>query len=163
MEVFRFTAELEKMTGRFAWTYVEFPHDVKKLYGKRGTVRIKGTINGVPMDRALMPRKSGIHMIVLGADLRKKARANVGEEARFEVWLNTRPEEVVLPQELSETLDFFPDFKKGWQRITPGMQRSICIWINSGKTEATRAKHVAEVFKRFETGHAWFNRTKRGS
>lgn len=160
-DVIRFTAVLEKMPGRFAWTYVEFPHDVQQLFGKKGSVRIKGTINGVPMDRALMPRKSGIHMIVLGTDLRKKARVVVGQEARFEVWLNTKPQEVVLPQELAETLDFFPEFKKGWQRITPGMQRSIVIWINSGKTERTRAKYVGEVLKRFETGHAWFKRVKK--
>lgn len=155
-DIIRFTAELEKMKGRFAWTYVVFPHDVKKLYGKRGTVRIKGTINGVPMDRALMPTKSGFHLIVFGADLRKRARVKAGDRARIEVWLNTRPNELNLPEELSETLNFLPEFKAGWERITPGMRRSILIWLNSGKTVATRAKRVAEVLRRFETGHPWF-------
>ncbi len=43
-----FNAPLERMTGRFAWHFVEFPHDVKELFGKRGEVRVKTLINGVP-------------------------------------------------------------------------------------------------------------------
>ena len=155
-EIIRFTAELEKMSGRFAWTYVEFPHDVQKLYAKKGTVRVKGTVNGVPMDRALMPTKRGVHFIVFGVDLRRKAKIKVGDHVKIELWLNPDPKKIELPEELSETLDFFPDFKKGWKGVRPGMQRSICIWINQGKTVATRSKRVAELLKRFDTGHHWF-------
>lgn len=155
-DVIKFSATLEKMPGRFAWTFVEFPHDVEKLFGKRGSVRINGTINGVPMDRALMPTKSGYHLIVFGADLRRQAKVKAGDTARFEVWRNPRPNEIQLPEELQETLDFFPDFKAGWEGMRPGMKRSMLIWINSAKTLPTRAKRVAELLKRFETGHAWF-------
>ncbi len=155
-EVIRFTAELEKMPGRFAWTYVEFPYEVEKLFGKKGVVRVKGTVNGVPIDRALMPRKSGYHMIVLSAELRKKAKVEVGEKATFEIWLNERPDELELSEELKETLEFFPEFALAWKKLTPGMKRSMCIWINSGKTVATRAKRVAELLRRFDSGHPWF-------
>ena len=155
-KVIRFTAELEKMKGRFAWTFVEFPHEVHKMFGKKGTVRIKGTINGVPIDRALMPTKSGYHIIVFGTELRKKAKVKVGDRAVFEVWLNKKPDELELPRELKETLDFFPELAAGWARMKPGMKRSILIWINSGKTVHTRAKRVAELLRRFETGHRWF-------
>lgn len=158
-KIIRFEAVLEKMKGRFAWTFVDFPHDVEKLFGKRGAVRIKGTINGVPLDRALMPTKSGYHVIVLGTDLRRQARVKPGDTARFEVWLNDRPDELVLPAELQETLDFFPEFKAGWERMRPGMKRSILIWVNNGKTVPTRANRVAEILRRFETGHSWFKPT----
>ncbi len=157
-DIIRFIAVLEKMSDRFAWHYVEFPHDVEKLFGKRGTVRVKGTINGVPMDRALMPRKSGYHMIVFGTELRKKAKLVMGKEAVIELWLNTKPDEIELPEELQETLDFFPEFATAFKKVKPGMKRNMCIWINQGKTVATRAKRVAELLKRFETGHPWFKR-----
>ena len=160
-DIIRFTAVLEKMSGRFPWHFIEFPHDVEKLYGKRGTVRIKGTINGVPMDRALMPRQSGYHMIVFGTELRKKAKVKVGDTVKIEVWLNTKPLELDLPEELSETLDFLPDFKTGWERAKPGAKRNMLIWIKQGKTVATRAKRVAELLRRFETGHTWFRRTEK--
>lgn len=158
-DVFRFTAVLEKMPGRFGWTFVEFPHDVQALFGKKGAVRVKGTVNGVPMDRALMPTKSGYHVIVLGIDLRRRAKVKAGDRAAFEVWRDPRPDVVELPEELRETLDFLPAFKADWERLTPGMKRSILTWVNSAKTTPTRAKRVAEVLRRSETGHPWFQRT----
>lgn len=159
--IIRFTGLVEKMDGRFAWTYVEFPYDVHELFGKKGTVRVKGTINGTPMDRALMPTRSGVHFIVLGADLRKSAKVKVGDRVRIELWRNPRPDRIALPKELKETLDFFPEFKAAWEGLRPGMKRSILVWLNSGKTVQTRAKRVAEMMRRAETGHAWFRPVKK--
>lgn len=149
-----FTAPLERMTGRFAWHFVEFPHDVKELFGKRGEVRVKTLINGVPADRALMPTKSGYHILVFGGDLRKKAGIRkVGDLVNVELWLDPEPDRVNIPEALSETLDFLPEMKAAWNKLTPGMKRNMCYWVGSAKTEATQAKRVAELLRRFESGH----------
>ncbi len=155
-KVIRFAGEVEKMKGPLAWSFVEFPFGVEELFDKKGVVRINGTINGVPIDRALMPRKNGSHVIILSAELLKRAKSNVGEKARFELWLNDKPNELPLSEELKGTIDFFPEFASAWNRLKPGIKRSMCIWINSGKTTATRSKRVGELLKRFETGHPWF-------
>ncbi|MBK8340900.1 MAG: DUF1905 domain-containing protein [Flavobacteriales bacterium] len=159
---FVFTGPMEKMEGRFAWSYLEFPHDVEKLFGRRGMVRVKGTINGVAVDRALMPTKSGYHIIILGGDIRRAAKLKkAGDLAQVEVWLNTEPTKLELPEELAETLDFLPEMKVAWDRLNPGMQRSMCYWVGSAKTVATRAKRVAELLRRFETGHFAVGKQRR--
>ena len=153
-ETYRFTAPLERMEGRFAWSYVEFPHDVQQLFGKKGNVRVKGTVNGVAVDRALMPTKSGYHIIILGGDIRRAAKIKKeGQLVDVEVWLNTEPSKLDIPEELSDTIDFIPEMKAAWDKLKPGMQRSMCYWVGSGKTVETRAKRVAELLRRFETGH----------
>lgn len=153
-QIWTFTAPLERMTGRFAWSYVEFPHDVKELFGKRGDVRVKALINGVAADRALMPTKSGYHILVLGGDLRKKAGIKKpGDQVSVELWLDPEPDRIAVPEALAETLDFIPEMKAAWDKLTPGMQRSMCYWVGSAKTEPTRAKRIAELLRRFETGH----------
>jgi len=153
-QTWTFTAPLERMTGRFAWSYVEFPHDVKELFGKRGEVRVKCLMNGVPVDRALMPTKSGYHILVLGGDLRKKANVKKpGDPVHVELWLDPEPDRINIPEELADTMDFIPEMKAAWNTLTPGMQRSMCYWVDSGKTVETRAKRVAELLRRFETGH----------
>jgi uncharacterized protein YdeI (YjbR/CyaY-like superfamily) len=60
---------------------------------------------------------------------------------------------VELPEELAETLDFIPELKAGWDKLTPGMQRSMAYWVGSAKTQATRAKRIAELLRRFEEGN----------
>jgi hypothetical protein len=119
-------------------------------------------VNGVAVDRALMPTKSGRHILVLGGDLRRQARiTRPGEMVKVELWLDPEPDRIDLPQDLAATLDFLPDLKAGWEKIPPGMRRSICHWVRSGKTEATRAKRIAEILRRFETGHEWFTRSRK--
>jgi hypothetical protein len=153
-QIFRFTAPLERMTGRFAWSYVEFPHDVKALFGERGEVRVKTVINGIAADRALMPTKSGFHILILGGELRKQAGIRKpGDAVHVELWLDPEPHRINIPEALAETLDFLPEMKAAWDRLSPGMQRSMCYWVGSAKTEPTRAKRVAELLRRFETGH----------
>lgn len=153
-KTWRFTAPLERMTGRFAWHFVEFPHDVKELFGKRGEVRVKTLINGVAADRALLPTKSGYHILVFGGDLRKKAGIKrVGDMVKVELWLDPEPDRIDIPLALAETLDFIPEMKAAWDKLLPGMKRSMCYWVGSAKTEPTRAKRIAELLRRFETGH----------
>lgn len=152
-QVFTFTGVLEKLTGKGAWSYVEFPHDVKALYGTRAAVRMKGTYNGIPMDRALLPNKSGYHLIIFSTEMRRKAKLKHGDPVRIEIWRNEKPDELVIPEELAETLDFFPEMKEAWDELTTGMRRGMCIWVGSGKTVETRAKRVAELLRRFENGN----------
>lgn len=153
-QTYKFTAPMERMDGRFAWSYVEFPHDVEKLFGKKGNVRVKGTINGVAVDRALMPTKSGYHIIILGGDIRRAAKIKkVGQLVQVEVWLNTEPTKMDIPEELADTLDFIPEMKAAWDKLNPGMQRNMCYWVGTAKTTATRAKRVAELLRRFDSGY----------
>jgi hypothetical protein len=153
LRTYRFTAPLERMTGRFAWHFVEFPHDVQELFGKRGEVRVKAMINGVAADRALMPTKSGYHILILGGDLRKKAGIRrVGDQVSIELWLDPEPDRIEVPEALAETLDFIPEMKAAWEKLTPGMRRNMCYWVGSAKTAATQAKRVAELLRRLEAG-----------
>lgn len=152
--VFRFTGPMERLSGQFSWYYVEFPYDVEELFGTRSRVRVIGTINGVAVDRALLPTKNGFHIIILGADIRRPAKLkNVGDLVKVEVRENPDPMKLDIPEELEESLGFFPEMKAAWDELTPGMKRSMCYWVGSAKTVATRAKRVAELLRRFETGH----------
>lgn len=159
-EIHRFTATIVRGEGKGAWSWVEFPHDVHALYGTRAAVRIKGTMNGMPIDRALIPTKSGYHVIIVSNGLRKSHKLKDGVPVHVEVWRNENQEEVNVPEELQETLDFMDDLNAAWKKLRPGVQRGICHWISSGKTIETKAKRVAEVLRRFETGHEWFRNAK---
>jgi len=152
-QTYRFTAPLEKMNAEMSFMYVEVPIDVEREFGTRSRVRVLGTVNGVAVDRALMPQKSGVHIIILGGDIRRAAKLKKeGDLVQVEFWRHPNPDEVDIPEELAETLDFIPEMKAAWNKLTPGMKRNMCYWVGSGKTEATRAKRIAELLRRFEAG-----------
>lgn len=161
-KTYRFTAPLEKMNAQMAFMYVEVPIDVEQEFGTRGRVRVLGTVNGVAVDRALMPQKSGVHIIILGGDIRRAAKLKrVGDTAQVEFWKHPNPDELVLPEALAETLDFLPEMKAAWDQLTPGMKRSMCYWVGSAKTAATQAKRVAELLSRFEAGDLQVGKGRR--
>ena len=127
LRTYRFTAPLEKMNAQMAFMYVEVPIDVEKEFGTRSRVRVQGTVNGVAVDRALMPQKSGVHIIILGGEIRRAAKLKrVGDIVQVEFWKHPDPDELELPEALAETLDFLPEMKAAWDALTPGMRRSMC-------------------------------------
>ena len=84
---YAFTAPLERLTGDYAWYFIEFPYDVMKEFGTKGRVRMKCVINGIAADRALMPTKSGYHMIILGGGIRREAKLKEqGDKVHIELW-----------------------------------------------------------------------------
>lgn len=99
-QVQRFTATIVKSEGKGAWSWIEFPHDVHELYGTRAAVRIKGTLNGLPIDRALIPTKSGFHVIIVSNGLRKSHKLKDGVPVKVEVWRNEDQDEVIVPEDL---------------------------------------------------------------
>jgi len=71
-----FDAQLQKGDNPGAWTCVVLD-DVLKLFGTRGLVKIRGTIDGEPFDGALMAQGDGTHRLPVRAQLRK----TIGKEA----------------------------------------------------------------------------------
>lgn len=159
---YRFTATIDRPVSKGWPATIDFPYDVERLFGTKGRVRVKGTINGVKVDRALIPTKSGVHVIVVSGALRKAVKAGFGDVVEVVVRRNPDQNEVIIPEALQDTLDFIPEMKAAWDKLTPGMQRGMCYWVGSAKTEATRAKRVAELLRRFEAGDLQVGKGRNG-
>jgi len=74
-KVYRFKAIIERIPGKFGPFFIFFPFDVEKEFGVRGSVRVKGKVNSLVVDRALIPRGDGTHHLLFPKDLQRKARA----------------------------------------------------------------------------------------
>jgi hypothetical protein len=76
--VTEFDAELQKGDNPGAWTCVVMD-GVARLFGTRGLVKIRGTIDGEPFDGALMAQGDGTHRLPVKAGLRKAIAKEAGE------------------------------------------------------------------------------------
>ena len=145
----RFEGILEKRSTSIGGNhFVSVPSSVTKFFGERGSVRVLGTVNGIEVDRALIPDGDGGHQIIIGTDVRKKIKAVEGTKLVIDIYRNPNPTEIDIPEELIEAIAMEPEAVRKFEKMTPGMKRNMAYWVNSGKLPETRAKRAVEILRR---------------
>lgn len=126
------------------WTYIEIPADIAQALkpGNKRSFRVKGFINDHPIKMiALMPMGDGNFILTLNAEIRKGIGRNHGAVVQVELSVDTS--EYQIDSDLLECLEDVPEAKSQFQSITPSHRNYFSKWIESAKTDATKAKRIA--------------------
>ena len=83
-QIYEFEAEIKKVSG-IDGAYVEFPYDIKKVFGK-GRVKVHATFDGEPYDGSVVnmgvKNEDGSVCYIIGIrkDIRQKINKQAGEK-----------------------------------------------------------------------------------
>lgn len=138
--ILKFDEQGEK-TG---WTYFVIPADLaEKLNpGVKTSYRVKGkldthTIKGV----AILPMGGGEFIMPLNADLRKKIGKRKGAQLSVQLQVDAAP--FALNADFIACLQDEPKALERFNKMPGSHQRYFSKWIDSAKTEPTKAKRIA--------------------
>jgi hypothetical protein len=139
----QFAAQGEK-TG---WTYIEIPAGLAQQLkpGNKRSFRVKGALDNLAIAGiALMPMGNGNFIMALKADIRKGLRKNAG--AILHVKIEPHDDfSITMPDDLQECFDFEPEAFDFFNGLAKSHRDYFIRWINSAKTEETRAKRIVNT------------------
>jgi hypothetical protein len=144
----QFKTVIEKfgqMGEKTGWTYIVIP---KKISDKlkpnyRKTFRVKGNLDNYPIKNvALFPRGDGDFIMAINATMRKNIKKNKGAEIIVKLETDDKP--APLNKDLLECIKD-EEAKVYFETLTPGHKRYFSNWIDSAKTEPTKAKRIAQT------------------
>jgi len=125
---------------------------VEAVFGRKGQVRVRGTIEGYPLRRSLMPAGRGRQCLVVGRDIREQIGATQGSTVRVALELDTEPRTVQTPEHLRSALDRRPEAAAAWVRLAHLHQKAYVDWISQAKSEATRLRRIEATVERVAQG-----------
>ena len=144
-----FTAVIQKFESngeKTGWTYIEVPADIAQQLkpGTKVSFLVKGKLDEVAIKGfSLLPMGGGNFILPLKADLRKKLKKNKG--AMLQVQLGADDEAYQINQDFLECLQDSPGAVSNFGKLPGSHQKYFSKWIESAKTEATKAKRIAQA------------------
>jgi uncharacterized protein YdeI (YjbR/CyaY-like superfamily) len=140
-----FQAVLEKSANNLGWTIIRVPLDIDKVWGVRGQLRVKGEINGFPVQTSLFPTGKGYHTLLVNKKMQRGAGVREGMKATFRLEPDLAKRTVAPPKEWMQVLDESKRLRKYYESLSYSRQHEIARNIAECKQAATRRRRAQQL------------------
>jgi hypothetical protein len=140
----KFKAIAEPAGPNGAWCFLAIPFDVSEVWGTRGRVRVKGTINGFPFRTNIQPME-GRHLLTFNKQLQAGAKAKPGDMVAVVMERDTGEWTLEPPAELAKAFRQSKEAKTLWDKLAYTHRKEFAQWISGAKQEETRERRAAKA------------------
>lgn len=140
--------KFDRQGEKTGWTYINIPAKIAKQLkpNNKKSFRVKGLLDEFAIEKvALMPMGEGDFIMAINAAMRKGIRKQKGAAIKVQLELDDAP--ILPPSELLECMDDEPEALKYFNSLPQGHRNYFTKWIDSAKTDTTKAKRIALVIK----------------
>ena len=127
------------------WSYITIPAPIAQQLkpGNKKSFRVRGLLDGFAVKgMALMPMGGGDFIMALKAEVRKGIHKNAGAMLQVSIEEDT-DYKIEMPDDLKACFDFEePEAFKFFNSLAKSHREYFIKWINSAKTNETRAKRI---------------------
>jgi uncharacterized protein YdeI (YjbR/CyaY-like superfamily) len=141
-----FSAVLTKTNSALRWVVIWIPFNAARIWGVRGPLKVKGTINDFAFRATLFPGGGGRHYLVVNRQMQKGGGVAAGMKASFcmEPDLDRPPDPV---PELDQALGASRRLQQFFRSLPLSIRNYVTRPISTAKqaeTRRRRAEHAAE-------------------
>jgi hypothetical protein len=140
-----FESTLERLRSNLGWTIVYIPFDVKKVWGDKAKLRVKGAINGFAFRTSLFSTGKGRHFLLINKKMQAGASVGFGDAAEFRLELDTAERVASVPPELRRVLTEDRSLEKWFGKLSYSMRKWICDWVAGVKSTEARIRRAEQV------------------
>ena len=128
-------------------SYITFPFSVSEMYGTKGQVKVKATINGIEFRGSLAPMGTGSHVLGIRKELRNKMGISFGEMVTVKLESDLEPRTVTIPEDLEVLLNQEPELKKRFQKMAYTHQKEYVQHLEEAKKPETRHRRLTKTIE----------------
>jgi len=140
-----FKAALERPVSRLGWVITRIPFDVRKIWGTRGQLRVKGEINGFAFRSSLFPTGRGYHYLLVNKRMQAGAGAAPGDIAQFRLEPDTEERPAIIPAELKRCLAEDRSLRRWFDQLNYSTRKWIGDWIMQVKSADARSRRAGQI------------------
>lgn len=145
--------KFDRQGEKTGWTYITITARHAELInaGVKTSYRVKGMLDNYAIEKiAVMPMGDGSFIMPLNATIRKGIKKQ--KDATLEVHLELDKEPVKIDRDFMECLEDEPVALQTFGKFPKGHQNYFSKWIESAKTEPTKAKRIAMAINALAKG-----------
>jgi hypothetical protein len=152
----RFKALIEQFREKgekTGWSYIEVPLDIAEQLkpDNKKAFRVKGKLDNYAFENiSLLPMGEGNFIMALNAVIRKAIKKQKGANGQVQMEIDTK--EKPLSAVFLECLEEEPKGLKFFYTLPKSHQKYFSNWIESAKTDATKAKRIAQAVNALSAG-----------
>ncbi len=140
--------KFDKQGEKTGWTYINIPAKIALQLkpGNKKSFRVKGKLDDFEIEKvALIPMGEGDFIMAINAAMRKGIGKRKG--AVIKVAIEADKALIPVPAALLECMEDEPEALKYFNSLPQGHRNYFTKWIDSAKTDATKARRIALVIK----------------
>lgn len=158
-----FSSVLERLPVDALWTILVAPFNVYEVFGTKGVVPVRGTLNGQPFRASLRPLlqpfcgtqrpvDSDCHFIMVNRKMREAAGLEVGEAVQVVLELDTEERLVEVPPDLAAALSTDAAAGAAYEKLSKSRRYEFVSWLNGTQNPGTRQKRIARILEMLAAG-----------
>jgi len=140
----QFEAEIKANPGTSGGTFIEFPFDTEKVFGRGGRIKVLCSFDGIEYRGSLVRMGTLCHIIGLRKDIMAALGKKPGERVQVRISEDVEERVVAVPTALREALEK-TGLLDAFKALSYTRQKEYAMLISSAKKEETRHNRLTRI------------------